>query len=152
MKTFLHNAVTHKMLVNGRFGDSQTTTFENYVEASVMLQYTVTTKKKSQMIFEFFIHVNVNFIKCFFRIFLVLFIKNNRNISGIINHSLLNNREWYQEYGNRIIMCKWHNPLQAVSRREQCCSEQQQVVLFSLAVYPTQSSHSYHARSYPSFT
>ena len=57
------------MFVNGRFGDSQTTTFENYVEASVMLQYTVTTKKKSQMIFEFFIHVNVNFIKCFFRIF-----------------------------------------------------------------------------------
>ena len=42
------------------------------------------TDKKSQMIFEFFIHVNVNFIKCFFRIFLVLFIKNNRNISGII--------------------------------------------------------------------
>ena len=58
---------------------------EDYVEASVMLQYTVTTKKKSQMIFEFFIHVNVNFIKCFFRIFLVLFIKNNRNISGIIS-------------------------------------------------------------------
>ena len=69
MKTFLHNAVTHKMLVNGRFGDSQTTTFENYVEASVMLQYTVTTKKKSQMIFEFFIHVNVNFIKCFLEYF-----------------------------------------------------------------------------------
>ena len=70
------------MLVNGRFGNSQTTTLENYVEASVMFQYTITTNKKSQLIFEFFIHVNV--IKCFFRIFLVLFIKNNRNISGII--------------------------------------------------------------------
>ena len=48
---------------------------EDYVEASVMLQYTVTTNKKSQMIFEFFIHVNVNFIKCLFRIFLVLLLR-----------------------------------------------------------------------------
>ena len=55
------------MLVNGRFGVSQTTTFENYVEVSVMLQYTVITNKKSQIIFEFLIYVNVNFIECFFR-------------------------------------------------------------------------------------